>query len=1443
MKIDRQVIDFLKTYFVPRRGDSHVAGSIIPGGTNTYNLGASTNRWDTIYARQVVADSLTGGGGAANADTLDGFHASLTPTPSTILPLDASQKYPTTTYPDAILRNGTRSLTGDLAVSSGVKIDGIDISAHAVDASIHHIGGMTADSHTQYMHISQNRTVSAAHTYQPGAPSPPFYLGTNAQDQWINGLYADRALDLDRYVVAGMGLTGGGQLTGGNVTLDVGGSANISVGADAINLTTPGQLDVTSTSQAATAHTHGITASNNPGVATALLKSGSDGSLYLGGDFGVDSDTLYVDVSEDAVYINAGTLPSRRGALTVHPAVSSQRGLVLEQLSGQSVPILQVFDYSGNDLILLTSDGDLESGNPGFVSGLTGWQITHTGNAEFWNAFIRGELHASIFVADEMHATGGTNVVVTSGKVADPGTSGNNVMGSTDSQFTLRIQASWDTGLSYFSVDDVIRFKFMGDSGGGLDLWDVFVEVDSVGSITGRNLSEGDPGYFPMTVRRRSGGSSGLEIPAGTGGVLWGNVSGSGYSGSILLTSDLNQSPYIDIFTVDNYVTYAPWNPLSIKPRVRLGNLDGVLGLPEQWGIAFGEDLSDTSKPYAVFSDLQASTHGIEQSWWDLDGNIRGAVDPSATGSGKLFWLGVSESDPGLVFSGDGLLTIKQGFLGPYHDVTFGSGLLWVPPLGNKYTGWLNYRNWINFEEPTTDTGSSHAGPGKYGAAFAVGRTGWNYLVNAAFTDSVAEWTKVGTGTLTWASSTYFNSNGSARLTAGTADTYIYNAAPITTAVSVPNNGYVTAYCYMYISSGVTPGQGRIRIYDRSSSTYRATSSNTVAGSWELVRVSWLNTTGAAKNVEVRLSNNYNNSSTYVWFDSVMLELGAYYNCFFDKEYGGWPGIAYNVDIGSSRTKQHVGYSINLPTNAYTISCWFTPLNECSLVTGSARVFEWYGDADDRVILYSNATADRYTAYHQAAGSTATINSPTDPTVGVPHHFLMTFNGSRLYFYVDGSYVSDVAASQSFGTIPSTFYLGTDYAGNNENAGGYISDLFIISDYVDADGVTSIYSAADPVSVINDFTFRVSRPNYGSTILAPEGVFITDRYGTNILVANTGIVPLDLEGTTLQPGDLIIGRSNVGYPGGSWLFHNSGSYSLSYNAFDAWGAITYFDQNGELSIANSSFLGSEGLHFYNLNNRTPKAQSILWELGAYLSGAFMQVYGRKESTYEHGVVSISSGSRYAQLELLDYTTPSASITLSVSDGAGRFANIGILASSATGGGRITLGGTYVDLTNATYVDFTGVTNIYADVNAIYFHDSTKYVREPSGGTDRVGRLYVPLTSMIPSANYYWGGTVSGTSGVYRTVSTEWPGIPANVAAAVFRIHARDSATHPLTDEYFQLGPANAANQYDHLSVHPPGSNMFASAQGIVTVTSNTVYLKWSTAGTMYVWLSIVGYFI
>ena len=57
---DMTLIEQLKTYFLSKTGGNIIKGHFTPDVTDSYNLGASDKRFDTIYVRNVVADMVSG---------------------------------------------------------------------------------------------------------------------------------------------------------------------------------------------------------------------------------------------------------------------------------------------------------------------------------------------------------------------------------------------------------------------------------------------------------------------------------------------------------------------------------------------------------------------------------------------------------------------------------------------------------------------------------------------------------------------------------------------------------------------------------------------------------------------------------------------------------------------------------------------------------------------------------------------------------------------------------------------------------------------------------------------------------------------------------------------------------------------------------------------------------------------------------------------------------------------------------------------------------------------------------------------------------------------------------------------------------------------------------------------------------------------------------------
>ena len=75
--------------------------------------------------------------------------------------------------------------TADFNVTAGA----VTIKESGIDHGL--ISGLGDDDHTQYMHNTIARSVSAVHTFNPSSAGAPFILGANATGQLVTGLNAD----------------------------------------------------------------------------------------------------------------------------------------------------------------------------------------------------------------------------------------------------------------------------------------------------------------------------------------------------------------------------------------------------------------------------------------------------------------------------------------------------------------------------------------------------------------------------------------------------------------------------------------------------------------------------------------------------------------------------------------------------------------------------------------------------------------------------------------------------------------------------------------------------------------------------------------------------------------------------------------------------------------------------------------------------------------------------------------------------------------------------------------------------------------------------------------------------------------------------------------------------------------------------------------------------
>lgn len=362
----------------------------------------------------------TGGGASTDADKVDSFDAYSTPVANALLALDASAQFPTSVFalhtalPNAH-HNQAHVLATQAALGGDHTVSGAT-AGHVLRAS-----AATAANFQQLVYTDlPTRTLTAGDGLTGGGDlSADRAFAVNAGDGI--DLVADAvAVDVTDFIDTAYGLTEDTN----NIRVNAG--AGLTFATDAL---------VPDWRASASASVN-LTSANSQGAAATVARGDHwhaldvsiaptwSGVHHFGADVFIDTGIGHWDVSESSLYINPiSALPDFRGALTVRPSATTQRGFVLQQYPGQTNWMMQFLDAASptpNNLILLSNQGDLESGNPGFVSGQTGWQINHLGNAEFNDLVARGEFHCSVFVADEMHATGGTLAVLTSFLVAEP---------------------------------------------------------------------------------------------------------------------------------------------------------------------------------------------------------------------------------------------------------------------------------------------------------------------------------------------------------------------------------------------------------------------------------------------------------------------------------------------------------------------------------------------------------------------------------------------------------------------------------------------------------------------------------------------------------------------------------------------------------------------------------------------------------------------------------------------------------------------------------------------------------------------------------------------------------------------------------------------------------------------------------------------------------------
>jgi len=578
MALTQQDIDRLRSYFVSKTGGI-VQGELTPDLDETHNLGRAEQKWDTIYAREVISDSIStpGGGGFGNADSVDGYHATQVPTADTILPLSPQADYPISVYPQALLKDGTRALEGNLAVVASATIDGVDVGAHthtgvgSSGAQMTHANllGLAADDHSQYTQRAQDEIVTGDWAF------------TSLQDrtagwQFLPDTYQFKALAGNMLFTTSKSPDIAKLEVGGNNEIviydDDDPNTYIRVGVDNNTLFLSG-----------TDATYRMWAGNAV-AASAPFRVEADGSIYsIAGEIAGWTISATKISKNNMDLDSAGKIIAGTGDDTISLDATDATWRIW---AGNAVAANAPFRVNKTGQLYMNDgfvSGTLKSTN--FISGTQGFSLDSSGLAEFNEIIARGRLQAVVFAEAAIGVASG-KLMITDGAVLSED------MPDTQDYFVVDAPV--------FQPNDIIRLK--PDA-----LRDEWMRIAAPYEIVAngykyfvvRELNSAEPTYAGPydfssgeSVARQgtaeqtafagplSAGETGLEYgefqPAGSAALTGG--------GFLILEGSREFGPYFGVV--------ARYGPVydQLLDVVRIGNLNGILDYTvEEWGAFFGD--------------------------------------------------------------------------------------------------------------------------------------------------------------------------------------------------------------------------------------------------------------------------------------------------------------------------------------------------------------------------------------------------------------------------------------------------------------------------------------------------------------------------------------------------------------------------------------------------------------------------------------------------------------------------------------------------------------------------------------------------------------------------------------------------------------------------------------------------------------------------------------
>ena len=390
---------------------------------------------------------------------------------------------------------------------------------------------------------------------------------------------------------------------------------------------------------------------------------------------------------------NAGALTVN--ALTAAGATPRVRTPLIDTASGDLS-----LSPAGN--VKLTSAKRI--GTDYYVSQTTGWAIDYAGGADFRYLFT-DELHAKSFIADLEQALAGGQIISKSVAVLAVDFVAPAAGGTT----TLRVKDLPSApDMAVFVSGDIVRLRSFSRSGGSLSITDCW------GAVTG--YTDQSDGTQTWTFTRSSAPNAGAMTTGATVAadalVLDYGTSGNGYyevnaiDGAYALNSPYAQA-----------VTWTGHPATGLAVRTRMGNLRGIFGIADEYGLYAGTGTTDSdaylrasSTSFALNNvPLSMYSSGVRVGRWASNGQLDigfAGIDTAndrdfsvhATGYVRIGRVGADK--PNLLYTAGGDLHLRSNTT-PVITLAGDGSSYFAGPMGLGASGGI-YQGTGTFASPTT---------------------------------------------------------------------------------------------------------------------------------------------------------------------------------------------------------------------------------------------------------------------------------------------------------------------------------------------------------------------------------------------------------------------------------------------------------------------------------------------------------------------------------------------------------------------------------------------------------------------------------------------------------------------------------------------------------------------------------------------------------------------